>query len=198
MLQLRRSEFTHHSSNPKKNEKHKSRQKNFPFFRFSKDRILGEFSKTVLLLFNVPLQKLDLSKLDVDSGDYDPVYEAQVRRDDTLVLFYLDDLLLKLADVDYNVSGCVFALENTFFSKTLYKEALFEEKIDNSFVLDALLSALHNSASMLCLLQNGGRLSLEATQSMADLYRLLVSPYWRNLEKSQGISECLRPVSQTL
>jgi hypothetical protein len=91
---------------------------------FKKKNLNKRFSSLEygLCLFNMPIEKLELPKLDVDSCDYDPVYERTVRQQDAKILYRIDDVLVDLAEKHFDVALSAFALEAVLLSPHFHQK----------------------------------------------------------------------------
>lgn len=138
-------------------------------------------------LFNVPIAKLELPKLDVDSCDYDPVYERTVRQQDAKILYMIDDVLVDLAGKHFDVALSAFALEAVLLSPHFHQKMVFDEHgFDLTPYVEAILKALYQSTQLLSLIQNPSN-ETRIRDTLGDVGALLHSYPWQTLEQSQEI-----------
>lgn len=156
---------------------------------FKKKNLNKRFSSLEygLCLFNIPIEKLELPKLDVDSCDYDPVYERTVRQQDAKILYRIDDVLVDLAGKHFDVALSAFALEAVLLSPHFHQKMVFDEHgFDLTPYIEAILKALYQSAQLLSLIQNPSNETL-IRDTLGDVGALLHSYPWQTLEQSQEI-----------
>jgi hypothetical protein len=138
-------------------------------------------------LFNISIEKLELPKLDVDSCEYDPVYEKTVRQQNAKILYMIDDVLVDLAEKHFDVALSAFALEAVLLSPHFHQKMAFDENgLDVTPYVEAILKALYQSAQLLSLIQNPSN-ETRVRDTLGDVGALLNSYPWQTLEKSQEI-----------
>ena len=141
-------------------------------------------------LFNKPLYELDLSRLNVDSPKYDPVYERNVRNKAAEILYVIDDIVLEITKKHFDVAFYTFNLEDLILSGEIYQKITLNGDVDIKPQITCILDALHESIQLLVLMKNASNQEC-IFSSLLKIDSLLRLYPWFSFKKSQVILDLI-------
>jgi hypothetical protein len=138
-------------------------------------------------LFDTPIEKLDLLKIDVDSESYDPIYEKNARKECAEILYTIDDVIKDLTEKHFDVALRAFELESVILSPHFYQKIMFDKNAFNlkPYVIN-ILEALYQSTQLLSLIR-GKQNDIPIHSTLKKVSTLLQSHPWETFEESRAI-----------